>query len=520
MTLVLFAQHLRASKEAIIARWQESVQREAVPSAKGLSEPQLRDHLPSLLEEIAVALEGEPTPAVDAEGRAHGRHRWGSGYDIGEVLWEISLLQQTLLEVVNERSTSDPRLTHDEQIEVIRRLLSLTNLSGQAAVAQFHAESIAARRLLEAELEAANEEKDRFFAMLSHELRNPLSPILAAVQLLEFTETSDPRVRRAREIIARQVQHQARLIDDLSDVNRIAHGKIALRMETHNLKAVVSYAVEGCLPVIEGKSQTLHLALPDEILLVDADPVRLEQVVTNLLTNASRYTEPDGTIWVSVVREEREAVIRVRDTGIGIAPEKLPRIFDLFVQADPSPGRREGGLGLGLTLVKNLVELHGGAVGACSEGPGKGCEFAVRLPLVDETRLAQPLGSEAPSTPLIRRRVVVVEDSADSREVLAELLQLLGHQVLTAADGPEALRLAQDQMPETFVVDMGLPGMDGYQVARALRRLPGGGQLLLIALTGYGSLEDKERAREAGYDAHLTKPADIDELQRLLRQAP
>jgi CheY-like chemotaxis protein len=262
------------------------------------------------------------------------------------------------------------------------------------------------------------------------------------------------------------------------------------------------------------------LTLPDEILLVDADPVRLEQVVTNLLTNASRYTEPDGTIWVSVVREEQEAVIRVRDTGIGIAPEKLPRIFDLFVQADPSPGRREGGLGLGLTLVKNLVELHGGAVGACSEGPGKGCEFVVRLPLVDETRLAQPLGSEAPSTPLIRRRVVVVEDSADSREVLAELLQLLGHQVLTAADGPEALRLAQEQMPETFVVDMGLPGMDGYQVARALRQLPGGEQLLLIALTGYGTLEDKERAREAGYDAHLTKPADIDELQRLLRQLP
>jgi signal transduction histidine kinase/CheY-like chemotaxis protein len=511
-----FAQHLRAAKGTIVERWTEAVHREAVPSAEGLSQPQLLDHVPPLLEEISAALEGAPAPAIEAEGRAHGRHRWGNGYDISEVLREISLLQQTLLDVVEEYAGGSPGLTPVEQLDVIRRLLDLTNRSGHAAVAEFHSESMAARRLLEAELEAANEQKDRFLAMLSHELRNPLSPILAAVQLLEFTESADPRLRRARDVIVRQVRHQSRLIDDLLDVSRVARGKIALRVERHNLKAAVGYAVEACLPVIEGKGQELKLTLPDVALPVDADPVRLEQIVTNLLTNANRYTGPGGTIWLTLLQEGKEAVLRVRDSGIGIAPEQLPRIFDLFVQAETSLYRREGGLGIGLTLVKMLADLHGGTVEAHSEGPGKGAEFVVRLPVAEEAGSIEPSRDGDRGEKPVSRRVALVEDNPDSREVLADLLELLGHQVLTAAHGLEALRLARQEKPEAFVVDLGLPGMDGYEVARALRGMPGGERLLLIALTGHGGPENEERARKAGFDAHLTKPADIDELQRLL----
>jgi signal transduction histidine kinase len=520
MSLTKFARHLQASRETIIRRWQEAIGRAAaeVPSAQGLPEQQLRDHLPALLDEIAGAVGGAATAGVEAGGREHGRQRWGSGYDIAEALRELAVLRQTLLDVLDEYALGSPGLAHAEQMQAMRRLLDVIDRSGQAAAAQFHAEALTARRLLEAELEAASEQKDRFLALLSHELRNPLTPILTAVQLLEFAESDDPRLPRAREIIERQVRYQVRLIDDLLDVSRIARGKIALHLEAHDLNVAAAHAVESCLPAIEAKGQQLHLELAAGPLTVDADPVRLEQILINLLSNATRYTDPGGQIWLSAVAEDGQAVVRVRDNGIGIAPEMLPRVFDLFVQAEAPRGRDPGGLGIGLTLVKNLVELHGGIVEAHSAGRGTGTEFAVRLPIVDPAVAAAP-GSAPRVKPAAHRRVVLVEDHTDSRTVLAELMDLLGHHVVAVPDGAAALRLAAEGLPEAFVVDIGLPDIDGYELARELRRLPDGERLVLIALTGHGSPEEKERAREAGFDAHLTKPADIEQLHQLLTRS-
>jgi signal transduction histidine kinase len=523
MRITAVAQALRAEKESLVERWLAEVCREGFSSAQDLSTAQLRDHVPELLERVFAAVEGDATPAGETEGQEHGHQRWGTGYDIAEVVRELALLRDVLLAAVEEYAGGRPGLTRDEEREVRRRIRAVIDRCVQASVARFHTDVLSVRRLLWEELEtahwqlkAANEEKDRFLATLSHELRNPLAPILTAVQLLEFSDVSDPRLRRAREVIERQVRHQTRLIDDLLDVSRIATGKLALRMEPHNLKVAVAYAAEAVLPGIDAKSQELRVELPDEPLPVEADLVRLEQIVTNLLTNANRYTVPGGTIWLTAERGDGEAIVRVRDTGIGIAPALLPRIFDLFTQAETARDRSRGGLGIGLALVKTLVELHGGVVEARSDGPGEGSEFVVRLPLLaavavrDETRL----GATVP--PRYRGQIAVVEDNPDSRAVLADLLEALGYPVVTAADGPTALRLSQEEHVEAFVIDIGLPGMDGYEVARRLRQQPDGGRMLLIALTGYGSPEDEERARAAGFDAFLTKPAPIDELEQLL----
>jgi signal transduction histidine kinase/ActR/RegA family two-component response regulator len=519
MHLSELAQHLRATQEAVMQRWMAAVYRDGLESALGLSEPQLRDHLPVLLDEIVLALEEQDTPLLEHEGQEHGRQRWGSGYNIGEMLRELAILREMLLAVTTEYAEDTPGLTRAEELEAGQRIRLVLDRSGQASVEQYHAETLAGRWLLEAELRAASDQKDRFLAMVSHELRNPLAPILTAVQLLEFTETDDPRLRQAREIIERQVRHQVRLVDDLLDVSRIAQGKIALRLEARDLKAELAYAIRGSVPAIEARKQELHAELPDEPLMVDVDPVRLEQIVTNLLSNASKYTEPRGTIWLTANQEGEKAVIRVRDTGVGISPEFLPRVFALFAQADAPLERAQGGLGIGLAIVKHLVELHGGTVEARSEGPGKGSEFVVRLPLIRNHAPSALLPTDEEQHRR-RRRVALVESNDDSRTVLAEVLELLGYPVVTAANGPAALRLVEEHRPEVFVVNIGLPGMSGYELARALRAMPGGGQMLLIALTGYGRPEELELAREAGFDAHLTKPADIEELQGLLDRSP
>jgi signal transduction histidine kinase len=525
VSILFLTEYLRSHKETLMERWLEQVRCTDVPTAQTLSEPQLRDHVPELLDRTFRALAGHPTPMVETEGQEHGHQRWGTGYDIAEVVRELLLLRDVLLETVEQYASGEPGLTRADEREANRRILWVIDRTSQSSVERFHADALAIRRLLWDELESANrqlktanEEKDRFLAMLSHELRNPLAPILTAVQLLEFSEAADPRLRRAREVIERQVRHQTRLIDDLLDVSRIAQGKIALRLEPHNLKAAIAYAVEGCLPTISAKNQELRVELPEEPLPVDADPVRMEQVITNLLTNANRYTDPGGTIWLTAARVDGEALVRVRDTGIGIVPMLLPRVFDLFTQAETSRSRHQSGLGIGLALVKTLVELHGGVVEAASDGPGQGSEFVVRLPLLTPVTPLEPSHSNAPEGARRRLRVGLVEDNDDARAVLADLLELLGHEVLTAADGPSALRLAQERLALAFVVDIGLPGMDGYEVARRLRRLPGGERLLLVALTGYGGPDEEALARDAGFDAHLTKPANIDELDHLLTQ--
>jgi signal transduction histidine kinase len=394
------------------------------------------------------------------------------------------------------------------------------------------------RRVAErtAELYTAKRELERFLAMLGHELRNPLAPIRNAMAAMRIRGTDDPLLLQKWDVIERQVRQLSRLVDDLLDISRITHDRIELRVETVDLAAIVAQAVEIARPEIDARDLDLTASYPPEPLWLEADPVRLEQVIANLLNNAIKFTEPGGRLWVSVERLEKAgsdagstAALRVRDTGLGIAPELLPRVFDLFTQADRSLDRSRGGLGLGLTLVKRLVEMHGGSVGASSDGPGRGSEFVVRLPLRQGSGV-RGQGSETtsapspalpaltpdprPLTPAVR--VLVVDDNVSGAETLADLLVLWGCDVRVAHHGLAAIELAAQYLPEVVLLDIGLPGMDGYEVAQRLRELEGLEGALLVAVTGYGQEEDRRRSQEAALDHHLTKPVDPDVLRRLI----
>jgi signal transduction histidine kinase len=373
-----------------------------------------------------------------------------------------------------------------------------------------------------AELSAANEllaleakRKDEFLAMLGHELRNPLAPVRNALHVLRTRYSGDPVAAQMVSVMDRQVALMARLVDDLMDVSRITRGKIELRKAPVDLAVAVTRSVESVRPFLNERRHQLTVHLPPEPVFVQADVARLEQVLMNLLNNAAKYTEPGGHVTVTAGREGGQAVVRVRDNGIGIRREMLPRIFDLFQQADRVPGRVIEGLGIGLTLVRNLVELHGGTVSADSEGPGRGSEFTVRLPA-----LAAP-PSEAPAVRPQRRarplRILVVDDNVDGAESMALVLRQDGHQVRVAHDGPAALDAARALAPEVVLLDIGLPnGMDGYEVARRLRALPGAADARLIALTGFGPDGDAQRSRDVGFDRYLTKPVDLAALNDLL----
>jgi two-component system CheB/CheR fusion protein len=358
--------------------------------------------------------------------------------------------------------------------------------------------------------------KDEFLAMLAHELRNPLAPIRTAVEVLRRRGREKPElVDWAGDLIARQAQHLTRLVDDLLDVSRITRGKIALAIEAVDLGAVIGRAVEMVRPLIDARRQELTVLLPSEPVGLQGDPVRLPQVVANLLNNASKYTPEGGHIGVATERRSRAVDIRVRDDGMGIPAEMLPCIFDLFVQADRSLDRSHGGLGVGLTLVRRLAEMHGGTVTASSAGPGRGSEFVVSLPTAD-TISAAPRGTAGESAEDSgARRILVVDDNRDAAESLAVMLRLMGHGVETAHSGPAALALAPALAPDVVLLDIGLPGMDGYEVARRLRAA-GEPQPVLIAVTGYGQEEDRRRSREAGCDHHLVKPVDHEDLERVI----
>jgi signal transduction histidine kinase len=360
----------------------------------------------------------------------------------------------------------------------------------------------------------ASRHKDDFLAMLAHELRNPLAPIVSAMHVLRLHPSDARLVQQAREIVERQVGHQARLLDDLLDVSRITRGKIELRKSTVDLVEVVADAVETARPLIDARRHALTVHTPPRPLHVHADATRLGQVVANLLNNAAKFTDPGGKIVLTLEADDTDAVVRVRDNGHGIAPEMQPHVFDLFTQVDPSLARSQGGLGIGLTLVRRLVEMHGGRVDVRSQGRGHGAEFTVRLPL--ERAIDAPPDSGAAAT-AARRHVLIIEDHADAREMLRVSLELEGHRVEAADDGLQGVEMALASRPQVVLVDIGLPGLDGYGVAARLRAALGR-SVTLIALTGYGQPDDRERTRHAGFDAHVVKPVDMDTLARLLAE--
>ena len=364
----------------------------------------------------------------------------------------------------------------------------------------------------EADARAANDAKDVFLAMLAHELRNPLGAIVSAVSVLHKTGAQDATATRARDIIKRQASHLAHMVDDLLDLTRVMTGKAALAPQKLDVAETAVHAVAALRAA--GALDHHRTELSVNPVWVSADRTRLHQVITNLLTNAIKYTPEDGLIRVHVGPDERDAVLRVTDTGIGIAAELLPRVFDLFTQGERPLDRRQGGLGIGLTLVKRLVEQHGGGVEARSAGPGTGAEFLVRLPRVEPPSVRSP----APSTDgtAARRRILIVEDNDDVRDMLRTALSIVGHDVHEAADGERGLEAALRLRPDVALIDLGLPGLDGYEVARRLRAA--GHRDRLVAVTGYGQAEDRRRSADAGFDAHLVKPVDDAELARIVQE--
>ncbi len=367
-------------------------------------------------------------------------------------------------------------------------------------------------------LQNADRRKDEFLATLAHELRNPLAPIRNAAQILQLTGSLDPAVRKVSELIERQVTQMVRLVDDLLEISRITRGKVELRRTLVELAAVVEAAVETSRPLIEAGRHEIEITFPAEPLYLDADATRLAQVFANLLNNSAKYTEPQGRISVAVLREDKEAVVIVRDSGIGIAPTLLPRVFDMFAQADPAHKRAQGGLGIGLTLVRSLVEMHGGTVDAVSDGLGKGSQFTVRLPLSSAVAAKRTSAQAQAEVRQVRApaSVLVVDDNRDAAESLGMLLRIFGAEVAVVHDGRAALRAFDARQPVIVFLDLGMPDMDGYEVARQLRQKHGARPITLIALTGWGQDKDRVSTAAAGFDHHLIKPVDVATLKVLL----
>jgi signal transduction histidine kinase/CheY-like chemotaxis protein len=369
------------------------------------------------------------------------------------------------------------------------------------------------------ELKDADHRKDEFLAMLAHELRNPLAPIRNAIEYLRIKGPQSPDFAWFRDIIDRQVTQLSRLMDDLLDVSRITRDKLELRKAHVSLEAVLRNAIETSRPLFEGRLE-LTVKLPDEALWLDADPTRLSQVFSNLLNNAAKYTDAGGCIRVNVTREDRQAIIQVQDTGIGIADDLLPKIFDMFVQGDRTD-LTQGGLGLGLTLARDLIRLHGGTIEAHSAGRHQGSEFTVRLPLAEAVSEIQNSSRPEPypttsATVQLPKRVLVVEDNNHQAQTLARLLELTGHEVRVATDGLSALETLTAFLPDVALIDLGLPDISGLEVARRIRERAEFRTTTLVAQTGWGREQDQQRARDAGFDHHLVKPIDYDLLQKIL----
>lgn len=406
------------------------------------------------------------------------------------------------------------------------KVLMLTDSNGQPLGFATVSQDVTERRRLAddlrrlaADLSEADRRKNEFLATLAHELRSPLAPLCNMLEVLKRAKGDGEMLKRARDTMERQLGQMVRLVDDLLDLNRITHDRLELRQSEVELSSVIEHAVEVARPLIDLAQHELRMSLPEEPIYLNADPARLAQVFGNLLNNSCRYTTPGGTIWVNAKRVEGDVLVTVKDTGAGIPRNKLTSIFDMFTQVDRSPERSEGGLGIGLTLVKRLVEMHGGSVEARSAGEGQGSEFVVRLPVLIKTTGPAPAGPIA-AKESVSRRILIVDDNRDSADSLAMLLGITGNKTYVAHDGVEAIEAVEKHRPEVVLLDIGLPKLSGHDVCRRVREQSWGKDIVVIALTGWGQEEDRRKSEEAGFNGHLVKPVNYDELLELLSSMP
>jgi signal transduction histidine kinase len=436
---------------------------------------------------------------------------------------ELQTLNRSLEEANRRLELANTNLQEEKtrELESLNQTLKRANTELEHTNRVLQSE-VAERARVETALKEADRHKDEFLAVLAHELRNPLAPIRNAVEIMRRSALSDPQLAWSRDVIERQVKHLTRLVDDLLDVSRITRGNINLSREPVAVTTIVARAIETIQPLIAEQRHELTVDVPEDTLEVEGDLTRLTQVLGNLLNNAAKYTDPGGSLSVTVRRVGTDVEIRVRDNGIGIPPELLPRLFQLFTQVDGAAHRAQGGLGIGLALVRQLIQMHGGSVTAYSQGPGHGSEFLIRLPLRARVyRDAHAMADAPPDEPARRgHRILLADDNRDALESLATLLQCDGHEVFTAADGAEALEVAAECRPDVVLLDIGMPKLDGYEVARRIRAEAWGKSAVLIALTGWGQDEDRRRSREVGFDSHLVKPLDPEALSTLLARLP
>lgn len=518
----------------ILDRWSQRAALEQ-PNAKRVHHDVLLDHLTEFLQTLGRSLAQSEAPDNCQHclpAAKHGEQRWDAGWSLSEVVRDYQILRLTILEILEE--SLDRPLHYRESLAIGLALDESISASVVVYVQEReqHLKSLEEKRKQESEevqkqlqahaasLQQADRRKNEFLAVLAHELRNPLAPVRNALHILKLKGTPDPELQAAREIIERQAQQMARMIDDLFDISRIAHGKVKLDKTIVSIMDVVERATEEVRPLMETRKHHFSVVKPPASVWLEADGHRLVQVLVNLLVNAAKYTDVGGQIQLTVECHVDDVSLSVRDSGIGIPSDLLSRIFEPFTQEQQSEDRVHSGLGIGLALVRNFVALHGGQVRASSTGRGHGSEFVVRLPILKNANPAAPESKgNALSGKVSSRRVLVVDDNRDAAHSLAMLLKLVGHEVQTAHDGVSALDLARIHQPEIILLDIGMPHMDGLEVGRRIRNDLRLQDVFLVALTGYGQEKDRRRSEAAGFNVHLVKPFELDQLHSILQKS-
>ena len=503
------AEHFKVGRHILLARWRERVRADSnLPEQRvKFSDRELEDHLPALLDSIIDALEGKniSQKTVRQEAAQHGHTRRASGYAIAQVIWEFAIFRTLLRETLEELAPAEPSANLFAARELI---LAIADRSEVGSVQQYIDETSCERDRARGALQQSNEQKDRFLAVLSHELRNPLAAIRTALHILKGGSFSNAQRQRALGIIERQTIRQIRLVDDLLDVNRISQGRIELKREQIDLREPIKHAIEAFHSAIESNAIRFQYDGPDRQVLASADPVRIEQIISNLLDNALKSTRSGDSIEISLTRQQDAAIISVRDTGAGIETSRLDRLFDLFSQGNSGP--TDAGLGIGLWLAKTLTGMHAGTIRATSDGLGKGAQLVVQLPC---------LSSNTGRRTEYSKRVLIVEDDPEQRELWLVALSDMDAEISAAKDGGEALKMASDGCFDVCILDLNLPDISGYDLLQQLLAIHSEKRPVTVALTGFGRPEDEARVKAAGFDYHIVKPADISLIQRIVSQS-